>query len=203
MELSDAEILRRGLDAFAELGYQGASVRELAKRLGVSHNFINDRFGSKENFWRAVVDYEMQGLQKPLEDAFAVDADDAEKFGIVIKAFYTIAARSPQMHRIISEESVLESNRLDYLHSKYTNAFLEKLEPISRRLMESGRMPRLSMDIMFTAISGPAIVLTRGPLARRLGRAPLLPAAEWEQLTTSLAEVVLRGLLPAVLPSDS
>ena len=54
VDLTDAEILRRGLEAFSELGYEGASVRELAKRLGVNHNFINDRFGSKNNFWRAV-----------------------------------------------------------------------------------------------------------------------------------------------------
>ena len=38
-----SEILARGLTAFAELGYDRASVRELARRLGVSHNFINDR----------------------------------------------------------------------------------------------------------------------------------------------------------------
>jgi AcrR family transcriptional regulator len=50
------EILARGLTAFAELGYDGASVRVLARRLGVSHNFINDRFGSKGRFWRAVID---------------------------------------------------------------------------------------------------------------------------------------------------
>src|SRR5258708_15976545 len=53
---AEPEILGRGLAAFAELGYDGASVRELARRLGVSHNFINDRYGSKEQFWRAVID---------------------------------------------------------------------------------------------------------------------------------------------------
>ncbi|MDX2961245.1 TetR family transcriptional regulator, partial [Streptomyces acidiscabies] len=41
----EESILRRGLEAFAELGYDHASARELARRLGVSHNFINDRYG--------------------------------------------------------------------------------------------------------------------------------------------------------------
>ena len=52
---SDDVILAKGLQAFGELGYDGASVRELARWIGVSHNFINDRYGSKEAFWRAVV----------------------------------------------------------------------------------------------------------------------------------------------------
>jgi AcrR family transcriptional regulator len=54
---SEDAVLRRGLTAFAELGYDDASVRELAGRLGVSHNFINTRYGSKAAFWRAVVDH--------------------------------------------------------------------------------------------------------------------------------------------------
>ena len=52
----DEAILRVGLETFSELGFEATTVRELARRLGVSHNFINDRFGNKELFWRAVVD---------------------------------------------------------------------------------------------------------------------------------------------------
>ena len=43
----DDVILAKGLQAFGELGYDGASVRELARWIGVSHNFINDRYGSR------------------------------------------------------------------------------------------------------------------------------------------------------------
>ncbi|MFJ1670561.1 TetR/AcrR family transcriptional regulator [Streptomyces bottropensis] len=53
---AERDVLLRGLEAFSELGYDRASARELARRLGVSHTFINDRYGSKAAFWRAVVD---------------------------------------------------------------------------------------------------------------------------------------------------
>lgn len=197
VDLTDSEILQRGLDAFSELGYEAASVRELAKRLGVSHNFINDRFGSKINFWRAVVDHALEYLQEPIAVAFEADVDDCEKLEMIVKAFYSIAAKVPQMNRILAAEFVLSSERVDYIYSKYTTPLLERVEPIAKRLMESGRMPRISMDILFTVLSGPALALTQGEIARRLGRAPHLSAAEWEQLTESLVEVVLRGLLPA------
>ncbi|MFE9694815.1 TetR/AcrR family transcriptional regulator [Micromonospora sp. NPDC005806] len=197
VDLTDSEILQRGLDAFSELGYEGASVRELAKRLGVSHNFINDRFGSKINFWRAVVDHALEDLQQPIAVAIAADVDDCEKLEMVVKTFYSIAVKVPQMNRIIAAEFVLNSERVDYIYSKYTAPFLERVEPIAKRLMESGRMPRISMDILFTVLSGPALALTQGEIARRLGRAPHPSVAGWEQLTESLVEVVLRGLLPA------
>ncbi|GAA1387035.1 TetR/AcrR family transcriptional regulator [Catellatospora chokoriensis] len=197
VDLTDAEILRRGLEAFSELGYEGASVRELAKRLGVNHNFINDRFGSKNNFWRAVVDHAMGAMQSRFSLAFELGSDDYEKLEAIIKAFYSVAANAPQMNRILAAEFVLDSDRLDYIFDKYTTAMLERVEPIAQRLMDAGRMPRISTDILFTALSGPALALTQGGLARRLGRAPSQSDAEWQQITDSLAEVVLRGLLPA------
>ncbi|MEH0653104.1 TetR/AcrR family transcriptional regulator [Streptomyces scabiei] len=66
-------VLQRGLEAFAELGYDRASARELARRLGVSHNFINDRYGSKAAFWRAVMDHALgpQSEGPPQQDSGA------------------------------------------------------------------------------------------------------------------------------------
>lgn len=184
------------MDAFSELGYERASVRELAKRLGVSHNFINDRFGSKSSFWRAVVDHALVDMQKRLDMAFEGDMDDWDKFDAIVKAFYSVAAGAPQINRILAAEYVLNSERLDYIYSNYTALFLKRFEPIAKRLMESGRMPTMPMDILFTALSGPALALTQNEIARRLGRAPHLSATEWQQATETLAEVVLRGMLP-------
>src|SRR5260370_17519281 len=45
---SSDEILLAALRAFATHGYDGTSVRELNQQLGVSHNLLNRRFGSKE-----------------------------------------------------------------------------------------------------------------------------------------------------------
>src|SRR5882724_867323 len=73
---TEAEILARGLAAFAELGYASASVRELARRLGVSHNFINDRYGSKGQFWRAVVDRALTARAARLAAALNVPGED-------------------------------------------------------------------------------------------------------------------------------
>src|SRR5258707_3177984 len=73
---SESEILGRGLAAFAELGYDGASVRELARRLGVSHNFINDRYGSKAQFWRAVIDRALTAPVCPVPALLTVTSED-------------------------------------------------------------------------------------------------------------------------------
>ena len=50
------QILAAALHAFATYGYEGTSIRTLNRELGVSHNLINQRFGTKAALWRAAVD---------------------------------------------------------------------------------------------------------------------------------------------------
>lgn len=90
----EESILLRGLEAFAELGYDRASARELARRLGVSHNFINDRYGSKAAFWRAVMDAAL-GAQLASMPPVDTSVDDAEYLRRVITGFYRSAVDTP------------------------------------------------------------------------------------------------------------
>ena len=64
--LSDNMLLETALQSFGENGYDGASVREIAHRLAVSHNLIPQRFGSKEAMWYAAVDHGLGRLKKDL-----------------------------------------------------------------------------------------------------------------------------------------
>ncbi|MCT9928980.1 TetR/AcrR family transcriptional regulator [Planotetraspora sp. A-T 1434] len=197
------EILRRGLDAFAELGYEGASVRELARRLGVSHNFINDRYGSKATFWRAVVDFALTEMTEQLEPALEGHHDDIERLGAIITRFYRVAARSPQVNRLIADESVRDSDRLDYLYERYMGPSMTAFTPIVRRLMEAGRIPPAPMRLIYFAITGPVVALTQHPLGHRLGGPEQESPEEVTAAAEALAAFVLHGLLrPPPQPAD-
>lgn len=49
-------ILEAATEAFAELGYTAASVREICGRVGASPNAINYHFGSKQELYREIID---------------------------------------------------------------------------------------------------------------------------------------------------
>ncbi|WP_406011061.1 TetR/AcrR family transcriptional regulator [Streptomyces sp. NBC_00637] len=190
----EENILLRGLEAFAELGYDRASARELARRLGVSHNFINDRYGSKAAFWRAVMDAAM-GAQ--LESLPRVDAsvDDAEYLRRVITGFYRSAVDTPLIGRVVVVEFSQDTDRLDYLYERYITPTLRLMTPSIERLVAAGRMAPVPMDVLFFAVVPPVSGMVDTPLARRLGRPE---SASPEQLTAtaeSLAALVVNGLL--------
>lgn len=56
------QLLEIGRSVFAERGYDGTSVEEIAERAGVSKPVVYEHFGGKEGLYAVVVDREMQLL---------------------------------------------------------------------------------------------------------------------------------------------
>jgi TetR/AcrR family transcriptional regulator len=190
--LPEAEVLTHGLEAFAELGYDATSVRELAKRLEVSHNFINDRYASKAGFWRAVMDAAMRPRLARM--ASLVDDDsrtDEERLRHIVVEFYRDAADLYAMNRVIADESGRDSERLDYLAEHFIGPVFEQWRPVLARLL-----PDVPAETVFFAITGPALALTHEPLARRLAGTEVVTPAERHARAEDLARLVLDGLLP-------
>ncbi|WP_431959192.1 TetR/AcrR family transcriptional regulator [Actinacidiphila sp. bgisy160] len=197
VQMHESEILRRGLDTFAELGYAGTTMRELARRLGVSHNFIHERYGSKHDFWRAVVDFALRDAQPALDRLLAGCRDDDERLRSVIVHLYRLAANDSAMNRLLTDESSRDSSRLDYLHQQFIKPFWDSIEPTVASLIEAGRIPGVPAHILYFAVTGPALALAQDPVADRLSP-DNLPTAEHDRdaMADALSAVVLHGLLP-------
>lgn len=191
----EREILRQGMEAFAELGYDGASARELAKRLGVSHNFINDRYGSKANFWRAVVDALLKQSLRERRLVVGAYDDDADLVRALITHFYLAAAEAPLLGRLLADEFSRESERADYLYEHYVSPTLEPVVPAVERLVAAGRMPSVPLDILFFTVTCPVAGLVQLPLARRLGRADPVTRESQARTARQLADLIADGLL--------
>jgi AcrR family transcriptional regulator len=201
VELDESEILRRGLDTFAELGYAATTVRELARRLHVSHNFINDRYGSKENFWRAVVDFALLDVQAGFDQRLAECHDDEDRLRNVIVELYRLPANASAMNRLMADESTRDSSRLVHLHHRFVKPFWDSIGPTIDHLMAAGRIPRVPTHLLYLAVTGPALALAQDPIADRLNPAAA-PVAEQDRnsMADTLSSLVLHDLLP---PSQS
>lgn len=191
------EVLRRGLDAFAELGYEQTSVRELARRVGVSHNFFHDRYGSKLAFWKAVVDFAITEAE-PLTDPDDARFEDAELLRETVRRLYRAAATHPQLHRLIWDEAARESERLDYLFEQYIRPSLAAVTPSVERLVRAGRLPPTPMHLLYFAVTGAVAGMIQAPLARRLGRPDPCSTDELSVSAEVLAQRVLDGTITSV-----
>ncbi|MBB4686931.1 TetR/AcrR family transcriptional regulator [Amycolatopsis jiangsuensis] len=193
---TEQAILRRGLDAFAELGYQATTVRVLAQRLGVSHNFISVRYGSKFAFWCAVVDFASSEALESGGWIFAEDyEDDQELIAASVRKIYRVSAQLPQLHRIVADEAARDSERLDYLFERYLRPFMSNVEPSIHRLVAKGIMPPVPVHLLYFAVMGPTSGLIQQPLARKFGRPEPSSDDEDIQYGQTLAGLLLSGIM--------
>jgi AcrR family transcriptional regulator len=147
---SDAQVLDAALDAFAERGFADTSVREVARQLGVSHNLIPQRFGSKEQLWFAAVDH---GFAELLVDLLplALDElpDDLTRLRAWMVRFIEINAARPALLRIISREAASSGARLDYLFERYIEPVRAAGAGLLASLAEQRAVTTTSVELVY------------------------------------------------------
>ena len=191
--LSEDEILARGLTAFAELGYDGASVRELARRLGVSHNFINDRYGSKDRFWRAVIDRSLSARVARLDAVLNVTGEDElARLRHLVHAFHQANVAEPDLARILRYESIRGGPRLEYVFQHYLVPVRDDVAPLVQGLVEQGRVRPLPIDVMVYAVVAMASVNAEVPFVSLLGDTF---ASDPSGFARMLSDILLDGLV--------
>lgn len=184
------QIFQRGLEAFAELGYEAVSVRQLNARLGMGHTFIHDRYGTKEDFWKAVVRWAIEQVSTEVA-ATAVDAegkDDLVRLTDGVRAFHQAIARRPYLIRLIDYEAGRDSPRLAYLYEQM-GQLNDAGRPQFEKLVQEGRIRDIPWYLFHFAVTKPLAMYGQEPLARLFGRPD--DADDHALLST----VVLSGLL--------
>jgi len=148
--VSDAALLEAALRSFAESGYEGTSVREIARRLKVSHNLIPQRFGSKERLWYAAIDQGFGRLASDLKRAaLTLGSDELEVLRGLIVSFIEINAVHPSLLQIINQEATHPGPRLDYLFDTYIKPVRDFGEVWLAQLADEGRIKPISVTLLY------------------------------------------------------
>ena len=164
-------ILSAALDLFADLSFEGATTREIAARAGVSQPSLNYHFQTKEELWRAAVDRLFAQLDAALQartDGLR-GVDDLTTAKLVIRDFITFSAAHPQLHRIITQESKGEGQRIDWLVDEHVRPLYETTTGLFRRLVEQGEMPDIPVAHLYYILTGAGpTIFVLAPECRRL-----------------------------------
>lgn len=97
-------VIARGL--FAERGYDGTSVEEIAAHADVSKPVVYEHFGGKEGLYAVVVDREVRALETAIQDALATpNANYREIIERGTMALLDYIDGCPDGFRIISRDS--------------------------------------------------------------------------------------------------
>jgi AcrR family transcriptional regulator len=193
---SQETILEAALEAFAQRGYDGVSVRELNRQIGVSHNLVHHYFGSKDALWRAAIDYGLNRVNEAwrLED-LGPDADPVEKMKVGLRRFLEVTARSPSVQRIMEYEAAIGGPRLDYIAERY---ILPYLSPRLGRFEETTAIEKRNLHLPSLALliaTGTTAFFTQAALARKIGGPDPFSEDGIERHIRTMTTVLFYGVL--------
>jgi TetR/AcrR family transcriptional regulator len=165
-----AALLDAALRAFAERGFEGASIREITGSVGVGHNLVRHYFGSKEDLWRAAVRHGLDPAAARIVEMF--DVGEARPLRPTLRAGLELlmveAAANPDAFRLFLAEALRGGPRFDQLYD-------DVLEPISRAIFAyaevTGEIPEsVDLRVLGIFVFGAAFSpFTFEGLASRLG----------------------------------
>ncbi|HWE65685.1 MAG TPA: TetR/AcrR family transcriptional regulator [Acidimicrobiales bacterium] len=200
-----AALLQSALVEFGAKGFDGASTRSIAQRVGAHQPQINYHFESKEALWTASVDHLFGLLRGALAGVLparlaGVDAPDlAVAFAGGIRRFVQFAAAHPELNQIMVHEGTSASARLVWMTETHVKPLFEGINAAWRVLRVAGLAAPIDGEIAYYVLIGAAsLPYVNAPEVRLLtGRNPR--DSEW---ITAHAAALVAILLPG-LPASA
>ncbi len=197
--VSDDALLEAVLQAFGENGFDGTSVREVARGLDISHNLIPQRFGSKTKLWYAAVDY---GFGKLGEELTREGARLGHDELVVLRGLFVrvleLYALHPWLLQVVNQEASNPGPRLDYLLEKYIKPGNDFTERWLERLAAQGRIQKPSIGALYFLVNhGAGSWFAFSDLAGRLGGKS---AGDGELSVREKAEMAVSLFFDGMLP---
>lgn len=91
-EVRERQLVELGEQLFAERGYRGTSMEELASRAGVTKPMVYELFGSKDGVFRACVDRAVGQMARSVAEAVRAEAEPEARVRAGGLAFLRFAA---------------------------------------------------------------------------------------------------------------
>lgn len=196
--VTDGGMLDAALESFASLGFEATSVRDLCRTLGVSHNLLHQRFGSKEDLWFAAIDHGFEALTLQMMHAVTEidEGDDLDRLRAVLVRFVEVTAASPTLMRVINQEGVTMTPRLRYIYKRHIGRAMKLLTGMLARLEADGRVrPIPPTAIYFLIANGATGPFTLPALARCFGATSTARGPALHQHAEMVVDLLLTGFL--------
>lgn len=131
-EATRQRILHAACELFAARGFDGASLRDIEDRSGVNRGLVAYHFGTKDDLWKAVVDFYFSEYMQELEAQREVlgTLDPKTLARVTIRNFVRLSARRPHLARLMLHENMNPTRRLDWIIKRY----LKPIQAMEREL---------------------------------------------------------------------
>lgn len=177
------DILTAARQVFAQKGYDGTSVREVAEMAGVNKAMIYYHFHDKIDLYRAVLSYSFDAMQQIWDhEVFKKTASAREKLHVFIEGFIRFQHKNEDFRKILTMEFAIsgaKSENMKWITKHYSSKNHAALVQILKVGMKSGELRNMN-PLM-------AIVVLFGMIIHSFIFMPITPVIDGEKINISAA----------------
>src|ERR1700755_2249241 len=185
---SQARILEAARGEFAQRGFPGARLQDIAERAGLTHPTLLYHFGSKERLYAAVIEQAME--DRAAMDSAAVSAAPPgfDRVAALVDAGLEFFAGHHDFVVIWRREAIEGGGRLELAMAEHLRPFLDRAVAFLRGEVAAGRLrehdPVELMQLGYGAVM--TYVSDAGFRARLLDEDPLATRAHFRDALTAM-----------------
>src|SRR5205085_9658677 len=168
-----AKILAAAETLFAEHGFAGVGVRQIAAAAGVNGAMIHYYFGNKKNLYPAIIENAAATVRGLIAEAIGSATSLEERLTRFVKAYAGYLFGHPHLARILSREMLAGGKHFMQVFPKYGPANYGMLREAMAEGVRRGELRELDVDLAPISLIGmivvfqllrPIITLGLGPL---------------------------------------
>jgi len=191
-------ILDAAAEVFAELGFHGARVDEIARRAGVNKAMLYYRIGDKAALYAGVLSRSFRLAQAAVEAGLVDATSPVERISALISAMVNTILDMPEMPRIMLREIAAGGDSLPPDSMAEMSALLDLVRSVLQEGADAGVFRTVQPVLAhLTLLGGIAFMTATRPLRERMaeqGADTAAPSAA-EDLSAFLSDLVLHGII--------
>ncbi|QUT07856.1 TetR family transcriptional regulator [Sphingobium phenoxybenzoativorans] len=137
-----ARILNSALTAFSNYGFEGASIRQIARDAHTSLPLLLYHFGSKEDLWKRMMEYVLQDVRHRFIPDEREDLPASERLRRYIADTVRQFANTPSLHRLMTLEGHNITDRLLWIFEHNTK---DSMRYITRLIIDGQKEGKVRM----------------------------------------------------------
>jgi TetR/AcrR family transcriptional regulator len=196
-EATRGALLERATVEFAERGYDGARIDEIALQAGINKRMIYAYFGDKDGLYRAVLDACLtQALELGREGEVPEGATLRHRAEAIIRRFFGYLALHPDFVQLLGWETLARDRRGRSILLARLEAGLEPLRAIVRRGVRAGEF-RADLEPRAVVLAVNAMLIgyfTQRHLVEALWKTSLDSPAAGEAVLRQFLHILLDGI---------
>lgn len=187
MEYSEKQlqIIDTAEKLFADKGFEGTSVRDIAKDAGVNIAMISYYFGSKEKLLQAVFEKRSASLYTQISSLIEKkEITSMQKVYLLVEDYVDRIMQQPQFHKLmLREEMVNKENPISLLICETKTRNLEAIKKLIHEGQKNGEFRKnIDISMMMTTLIGTIIqLMTTKHFYKKINHLEDMPEEEFIQ----------------------